>query len=256
MLKTLSFKSSLALAAMIVLAQFFFAFAAHAQDASTDTNASGETHANPARRIVAPLHRPIQGDERMHATTTAPRREISQLHASSTEMHRGPMASTTEHRAEARDGRKSEVAKSLVTKANNQFKMVVGRLTAGIERLTQISSRVDTRIAKLKALNIDMSTAESLNVTAKQKVEDTKAAVKAIQIPTFSTADASTTKDTINASLRTTQASVKAAEDAIRVAQKALLAVVAEISKKGGDKANAEHGDEKPATTSPSSETH
>lgn len=256
MTQTLSFKKAFVFGAVVILAQLFIAKAVHAQDASVGTNTSGEVRMGPGERIPAPPHRPGQGDAQMHASTTPPRRETPQTHASSTEMHRGLMASTTERRTEIKDDRKAEVVKGLVTKANNQFKTVLGRLGAAVDRLVQISGRTDSRIAKLKALHIDMSTADTLNVAAKQKIESAKTAIKAIQIPTFSTADASSTKETINASLRTTQASVKAAEDAIRAAQKALLAVVAEINKKGGDKANAEHPVEIHATSSASVETH
>lgn len=161
-------------------------------------------------------------------------------------------ASTTlRARIEAKlEGRKEAVAKKLeavrvkvlskfAVDALNQFKKVDDRLTDALSRLADISSRIDSRIAKLKSENIDMAKAESLNAAAKQKLSDAQAKVSVIVVPTLPS-NASTTKAEINASLRTAREQVKAAEIAIQAARDALKDVVAEIKRAGGSRADAE----------------
>lgn len=132
-----------------------------------------------------------------------------------------------------------KVLSKFAVDALNQFKKVDDRLTDALSRLADISSRIDSRIAKLKSENIDMAKAESLNAAAKQKLSDAQAKVSAIVVPTLPS-NASTTKAEINASLRTAREQVKAAEIAIQAARDALKDVVAEMRRAGGSRADAD----------------
>lgn len=155
---------------------------------------------------------------------------------------------------ERQAARQTELRNKLAQKGQDQYEKVMKRLAAAVLRLTDIADRIDSRISKLTGNGIAMDNAKTLLATARQKIADADAKVKAIPAPTFpNTADASTTPSMINDALKPTRDAAKAAEDALHDAQKALDAVIKEIRAKGGLKAD-DDGD-RHATTTPGGTT-
>jgi hypothetical protein len=229
--------SVLALAGALMCAQGLAAspVSAHEVTGSVNVSASASTS---RPKPPAPIKEQLK--ERMETIRDAKRPQATSTATSTLRMRiEEKLAAHTQGIMAKLEEKKRQVLSKFGVDALNQFKKVDNRLTEALGRLTDISTRIDTRIAKLKSQNIDMTTAESLNTAAKTKLTDAQTKIQAITIPVLPTA-ASSTKEQINASLKTTREQVKAAEGAIQAAREALRKVVAEIKRKGGDKADSD----------------
>lgn len=180
------------------------------------------------------MRKEIADDRRELASTT--RGERKELQAD----RRLLASSTREARKEIRDDRREMIKNEVAQRAQMLFDLIVRRLGIAIDRLDNISGRIDSRIAKLKADGVDTASMEALQVTAKAKVDAADVAVKAIVAPTLPSDTASTTAQMMNELLAGTRVQVKSAEEAIKEAGRALTAVVSEIKGKGGEKAEKE----------------
>lgn len=139
-------------------------------------------------------------------------------YASSSEDRRERMASSTE----ARGDMKGRISLDIV------LRNMVNRLTAAIERFENIASRIDSRIEKLRAEGKDVSAAVSLQASAKTKIAEAKVAVSAIVKPSMS---AEPTREELKAAFEDMRGKVKAAEEAVKAAHKALIEVVVALKR-------------------------
>lgn len=160
------------------------------------------------------------------------------------ELQEGKRLLASSTREARKDDRRETLLSEMAKRAQMKFDLIVRRLSTAIDRLDNISGRIDTRIAKLKTDGIDTSIMESLHATAKTKVNTANTAVKAIVMPTLPSTAENTTPQAINDLLKSTRTEVKAAEDAIKEAQRALNAVVVEMKNKGKEKAEKETASE------------
>lgn len=180
------------------------------------------------------MRKELVDDRREFASTTRIKRKELQAD------RRLLASSTREARKEIQDDRRELIKNAVIKRAQVQFELIMKRLGIAIDRLDNISGRIDSRIAKLKADGVDTATMEALQVTAKAKVDAADVAVKAIVAPALPSDAESTTAEAMNALLASTRAQVKTAEIAIKDAQSALNAVVAEMKNKGKEKAESE----------------
>lgn len=180
------------------------------------------------------MRKEMADDRREFASTTRVERKELQ------EGRRLLASSTREARKEVRDDRREMIKNEVIKRAQMQFELIVKRLGIAIDRLDNISGRIDSRIAKLKADGVDTGTMESLQAAAKVKVNVADDTVRAIKMPELPSDTESTTSQTMNGLLTPARAQIKAAEMAIKDAQTALNAVVAEMKSKGKERAESE----------------
>lgn len=180
------------------------------------------------------MRKEIADDRREFASTTRVERKELQ------EGRRLLASSTREARKDIQETRREMIKNEMAKRAQVQFELVVKRLSIAIDRLDNISGRIDSRIEKLKADGVDTANMEALQVTAKAKVDAAEVAVQAIVAPTLPSDTASSTAQMMNDLLAPVRVQVKAAEMAIKDAQAALNAVVAEMKSKGKEKAESE----------------
>lgn len=260
------------LALSLFISQAFFALTARAEDSAPASNAETRSTYYSARQNAIEAYREKQRaleqelkDRRaeaeaeikakraqlastsaaIHDTIKENRGDRKDAVASSSEARRNSIeARVAQKRAEMKEKeakRNEELRSKLAQKGAAQYETVTKRLLAAIERLHDISGRIDSRIEKLAGEQIDMSKAKALSLEAKAAITTAEAAVHAIPAPVFpSSTDASTTPSMVNDALKPTRESAYKAQASITAAQKALGAVVVEIKRAGGSKADTD----------------
>ena len=120
-----------------------------------------------------------------------------------------------------REERRREIAKK-------HFEQVVARMTAHIERLEKLATRIETRIGKIEATGRDMTKAKSNLAIGKTKIDSAKSALVSFKTSGLSTVDslASTTPNNLLKSLKD---SADVVEKLIREAHQALVDAVNSI---------------------------
>jgi hypothetical protein len=110
----------------------------------------------------------------------------------------------------------------------NQFtQTVIERFDATVGRMGKLADRIDSRIAKIEAKNIDVSKAKALMVIAKTKIETAKASIALITIPTnVASSAASTTLASIKEDFKVSKTQMDKAKEDIKAAHAALVDVV------------------------------
>jgi len=111
----------------------------------------------------------------------------------------------------------------------NQFMQIIKlRFDAAVNRLDGLASRIESRIEKMKAENINTKEAEALLVTTKEKIETAKESISLITVSTkeFASTTASTTIDSIKEAFVTTKNQIENAKQSLKEAQAALVDVV------------------------------
>jgi hypothetical protein len=104
---------------------------------------------------------------------------------------------------------------------------IVDQLTISLNNLTDIKSRIDTRIAKLKTDGKDVASAERLLITAVADLAEAKTNIDALATVTTPTIDASSTAEV---DLTKPRAAADTATKSIRDAREALRQVVEAIA--------------------------
>jgi iron-sulfur cluster repair protein YtfE (RIC family) len=129
---------------------------------------------------------------------------------------------------------------------------IINRYDAATARLEKLADRIDSRIAKIEAKNIDVSKAKELLSLARTKIETAKISVIAINFPddiaSSTAAKASTTIASLKENFKVTKTQMEKAKSDIKAAQAALVDVVNSL-KPGDEKL-------KNATTTAATTTH
>ena len=122
--------------------------------------------------------------------------------------------------------RDNAVAK--MNSAMSKLLMKIGeRFQAAVARLQKLSDRIDSRIAKMEAENIDVTKAKSLLVTAKAKIEIAKISSSKIASSTpLLASTTATTTDALKTEYAKFRAIISAAKNDLKTAHSALIDVV------------------------------
>lgn len=154
--------------------------------------------------------------------------------ASSSERAKDRMASSTNAAGKT-------LSTALMRAIDMTIKTSINRLNAAVDRLTNISGRIGTRIDKLTTDGVNTTNAKALHATAKAKIDVAKAKIALIVKPTAPTnPTAEGAREAYKTAFETLRLQVKAADEAIRDAQKALEDVLKEIRRAGGAKADVD----------------
>ncbi|TSC86949.1 MAG: hypothetical protein G01um10148_54 [Parcubacteria group bacterium Gr01-1014_8] len=186
----------------------------------------------------------VEERKAMHAETKA------ELEAATTPQEKKSILKIAQqHRAEFRMQVKTDSAamrESFRAKRNDlrqeardliadKFVMIMNRLVNALERFDQILGRIDSRIEKMRADGIDVSTAVSASVSANLSVDAASVAIADAQAAIEVAASSDTPRDhfeEVRTAVRAAVDAVKAAHEAIKNALRALkgLAGQAETS--------------------------
>ena len=230
---------------------------AHAEESTgavveTETSAGGDvTPQNPTAPMPVPPPKPPRPIKEINANLEVRKERVQDRIASTSramdarkEALKEKIASTSaarkENMTERRDALKDKVQElrgDIKARIASEAKMQIEttarkmkqRLEAAVKRLENISTRIDSRIDKLTEEGLDMSTAISLKATADLKIAAAKTAVGALVKPT----PTDDTREAHKAAFEALRAQVKAAEEAVKEAHRALMAVIPEIKGKG-----------------------
>jgi hypothetical protein len=128
--------------------------------------------------------------------------------------------------AERRQNVASKMEERLIKFVSN----VIERLNAAADRLDVLTQRINSRITKMEAKNIDVKEAKNLLVTAKAKIETAKASIALITLntdpSTSSGQAASTTASTLKSAFGVTKLQIEKAKQDLKAAHAALVDVV------------------------------
>lgn len=180
------------------------------------------------------LRAQVKAEVRANATTSAEYERKRALIASTTaarladmrenfEEKRARLASSSAERMEKFRERFDENKLRILT---THVENIVKRLNAALERFTDIAARMESRIEKLQADGVDMTTAISLHAEAEAKIADAKVKVDAIDVAVDAALASENPREAFSQSVRPV---VAAAETALREAHKALVAVLRAI---------------------------
>ncbi len=116
-----------------------------------------------------------------------------------------------------------------------EFRLVIARLNAGIERLETIASRIDSRIAKLDQSGANTADAKTKLAEARTKITKAKSDVALIVLPiSSSTPTKKEQMDNVKVLIGTAKKSIKSA-------QEALVATIRIIAKESGNATSTEN---------------
>ncbi len=99
---------------------------------------------------------------------------------------------------------------------------VIKRFEAAVERLSTLSKRIESRIAKLKSENIDVGESEKLLTEAKSKIEIAKTNISKIVI----TVDGEINIESLKTAFRETRKQIESVKSDIKSAHAALVDVI------------------------------
>lgn len=108
--------------------------------------------------------------------TTAIAAEETPVAVPAVERMRAKAETRAETRAERREALESTVQDRVINLANN----VTGRLTAALDRMSNIAVRIDSRIAKLDTMGVETSLAKTRLAEAQKVIEDARTKLKNI----------------------------------------------------------------------------
>lgn len=163
------------------------------------------------------------------------------------------VASKTEAIKNSVQERKQTITDKMEEQVNKFTERLRERYDAAVNRLDVLTLRIESRIAKIKAVDIDVSEAEELLIDAKDKIATAKASIALIGTPETTTTDSTTSTDssTVNAlknSFGETRAQVAKAKEDLKEAHAALVDVINGL-KPGQNKLEKEMQANKAATT-------
>lgn len=180
------------------------------------------------------LRAQVKAEVRANATSSAEYERKRAMIASTTaarladmrenyEEKRAQLASSTQERMEKFRARFDE---NVLRVLNTHVENIIKRLTAALERFTDIAARMESRIETLEARGVDMTTAISLHADAEAKIADAKVKVDAIDVAVDAALASENPREAFSQMVRP---AVSAAETALREAHKALVAVLRAI---------------------------
>jgi hypothetical protein len=116
---------------------------------------------------------------------------------------------------------------------------VFERFTAADNRLIKLADRIDSRIGKLQAAKINVSTSTDLMIIARARIDDATTSVATILSKTGDISP-KTTMATIKEEFKTIKAQIETAKEKIKIAHAALVDVVNSL-KPGQNKLDKEN---------------
>lgn len=123
--------------------------------------------------------------------------------------------------------RRENAIENIQNRLNKFVHNVTERFDAAIERLEKLASRIDGRITKMEAENIDVTNAKELMVVAKIKIETAKTSIAGLSLESevISSSTATTTVD-IKEDFQNLKNQVEKAKKDIKAAHAALVEVI------------------------------
>ena len=123
------------------------------------------------------------------------------------------------------ENRRNEAVIKIRERLDKFNQNLIERFDASIDRLEKIANRLDSRIAKIKARNIDTTSTDKLMVIARNKIETAKIAVTNIASTTANTNFGTTTAE-LKGNFNNLKTEIENTKKTIKEAQIALLDAV------------------------------
>ena len=209
---------------------FFFA---HAQDVSVDANASASVNAQTGpmtpleilkAKLQAAKHAAVDAKVQLRADT-----KVQLQNASTSGERRDIKRGAVEERKDITKERFGST-----TEAISQFKLTVRihgglikeRFVLAIKQLNNLLTRIQSRLDKMQATGVDVSSVVSLKADAQVATDKASADVQAVAdfvANVSDTADRKAVKAELEAKIKTAQASIRAAHEALMKTIRALI---------------------------------
>ncbi|KKP56434.1 MAG: hypothetical protein UR80_C0003G0012 [Parcubacteria group bacterium GW2011_GWB1_35_5] len=148
--------------------------------------------------------------------------------------------------------RRQNTTDQITERVNKFISKIIERFSTAANRLDILVIRIESRIEKIEARDIDVTEANDLLVIAKTKIETAKTSISLIALPEIIDPAASTTASAIKEAFETTKTQIEQAKKDLKAAHAALVEVIKSL-KPGDNKLreieNDESEDDSTATT-------
>jgi len=192
------------------------AFASAEDNASVRVNAKAEVKLGPAIKVI--------NRDTAHGSTTA----STTVKARVAEIK----AAIAEHKVAIKEKARERWSE----KAQGHLEKILERLSDKVDKLENVSARLNTRIEKLKGQGFTMASSTSLLLKANADIQVANEKALGVSAAFEAALASSTPKEHMGA----VRAAVSAVEDAIRKAKQSLVAVIRSIRLEAGARADVE----------------
>jgi len=129
--------------------------------------------------------------------------------------------------------RRQNATDQITERVNKFISKIIERFSTAVNRLDILVIRIESRIEKIEARDIDVTEANDLLVIAKNKIETAKTSISLIALPEIIDPAASTTASAIKEAFETTKTQIEQAKKDLKAAHTALVEVIKSL--KPGD---------------------
>src|SRR3989344_4298661 len=122
--------------------------------------------------------------------------------------------------------RKQNATDKITERVNQFVTKIIERFNTAANRLDILVIRIESRIEKIEARDIDTTEAKGLLVIAKEKIDTAKTSISLITLPEITEDTASTTASSIKKAFETTKIQIEQAKKDLKAAHTALVDVI------------------------------